>query len=134
MKTLNRVMLLGSVGKDPEVKTTGGGTMVANFSLATSNRFKGSDGNWQESTDWHNIVVFGKTAEVVRDYVHKGDPIHIEGRIQTRSWDDKEGKKQYRTEIVCDSLILLGGKKERPSAKEMGFPQEPAVSDDDIPF
>jgi len=130
MKTLNKVMLLGAVGRDPEMKATGGGTLVANFSLATSDRRKDPAGNWVDETTWHNLVAFGKTAEVVRDYVTKGKPVHVEGKIKTRSWDDKEtGKKQYRTEVIVDSLILLGGNKEREQDNDNS-----EVSDDDIPF
>lgn len=112
-KSVNNVMLLGFVGKDPEVRTTGGGTMVANFSLATSERSKGGDGNWADKTEWHNLVVFGKTAEVVRDYVHKGSKLYVEGKLQTRSWDDRDsGKKVYRTEVAVRELILLDAKRE----------------------
>lgn len=108
---VNKVILLGNLGKDPEIRTTGGGMSVANFSLATAERAKDSAGNWTDATEWHNIVAFGRTAEVVRDYAKKGTQLYIEGKIQTRSWDDKEsGQKKYRTEIVADELILLGGK------------------------
>jgi single-strand DNA-binding protein len=150
-KSVNKVILLGNVGKDPEVRSTGGGTMVANFSLATSDRFQDQQGNWQERTEWHNLVAFKRTAEIVRDYVKKGSKLYIEGKIQTRSWDDKEtGAKKYRTEIIVNDLSLLSGRDDgggysRPSNASSNMDQrQPAgiddvaqsaeISDDDIPF
>ena len=117
-KSVNRVFLLGNVGKDPEIRSTGGGTMVATFGLATSERAKDGQGNWQDRTEWHNIVVYGRLAEIVRDYVKKGSKIFIEGRIQTRNWDDKEhaGRKVYRTEIVVSDLSLLSGRDDAEEA------------------
>ena len=113
-KSVNKVILLGNVGKDPEIKSTGGGTMVANFSLATSDRQKDAQGNWQDRTEWHNIVTFGKTAEIVRDYVQKGSKLYCEGKIQTRSWDDKQsGEKRYRTEIIVFDISLLSGRDDQ---------------------
>lgn len=141
MKTLNRVFLIGSVGKDPEIRATAGGAIVANLSLASQYRYKDNRGEWTNETTWHNLVAFARTAEVIRDYVVKGSPLHVEGRLQTRSWD-KDGQKQYRTEIVIDSLILLStkdaGKNQRPHSQpttptwEQIGSQE--ISDDDIPF
>ena len=111
-KSVNKVILLGNVGKDPEIRSTGGGTMVANFTLATSDRQKDAQGNWQDRTEWHNLVAFQRTAEIVRDYVKKGTKLYIEGKIQTRSWDDKEsGQKRYRTEIIVNDLSLLSGRR-----------------------
>ena len=110
-KGVNKVFLLGNVGKDPEIRATAGGMQVASFSLATAERAKGQDGQWTDKTEWHNIVCFQRTAEVVRDYVKKGSQVLIEGKIQTRSWDDKaSGEKKYKTEILCNELTLLGGK------------------------
>ncbi len=110
-KGVNKVFLLGNVGKDPEIRSTANGMQVASFSLATAERAKGSDGQWTDKTEWHNIVCFQRTAEVVRDYVKKGSQILVEGKIQTRSWDDKaSGEKKYKTEILCNELTLLGGK------------------------
>src|ERR1700756_5352407 len=112
-KSVNKVILLGNVGKDPEMRSTPGGTLVANFTLATSDRQKDQQGNYQERTEWHNLVAFQRTAEIVRDYVKKGSQLYIEGKIQTRSWDDKEsGQKKYRTEILVNDLQLLGGRGE----------------------
>ena len=110
-KGVNKVMLLGNVGKDPEMRASQGGMVIASFSLATADRQKDQTGNWVDKTEWHNLVCFGRTAEIVRDYVKKGSQIFVEGKIQTRSWDDKEsGQKKYRTEILVNDLSLLGGR------------------------
>jgi single-strand DNA-binding protein len=153
-KSVNKVILLGNVGKDPEIRSTPGGTMVANFTLATSDRQKDAQGNWQDRTEWHNLVAFGRTAEIIRDYVKKGTKLFVEGKIQTRSWDDKEsGQKRYRTEIIVNDLSLLSGREEgaggygrsgasgsssgydqrTPSGTE-DFAQAAEISDEDIPF
>ena len=115
-KGVNKVFLLGNVGKDPEIRSTAGGMTVASFTLATADRKK--DGaNWVDSTEWHNIVCFQRTAEIVRDYVKKGSQILVEGKITNRSWDDKEsGQKKYRTEILINELSLLGGRGEGGSS------------------
>ena len=98
-KSVNKVILLGNVGKDPEIRSTPSGTMVASFGLATSDRYQDPQGNWQDRTEWHNLVAFKRTAEIVRDYVKKGSKLYVEGKLQTRSWDDKEtGQKRYKTE------------------------------------
>ena len=117
-KGVNKVMLLGNVGKDPEMRATPGGMVIAQFTLATADRQKDQTGNWVDKTEWHNLVAFARTAEIVRDYVKKGTQVFVEGKIQTRSWDDKEsGQKKYRTEILVNELSLLGG---RPGAGEGG--------------
>jgi single-strand DNA-binding protein len=109
-KCVNKALLLGYVGKAPEIRSTGGGTLAASFSLATSDRQEDRQGNTTEMTEWHNLVAYGRTAEIVRDYVTKGTQLFIQGKIQTRSWDDKEsGEKRYRTEIVIFDLTLLRG-------------------------
>jgi single-strand DNA-binding protein len=152
-KSVNKVILLGNVGKDPEMRSTGGGTLVANFTLATSDRQKDAQGNWQDRTEWHNLVAFTRLAEIVRDYVKKGSKLYVEGKIQTRSWDDKEtGAKRYRTEIVVNDLSLLSGRDEggsggyskssssssiydqRPASGGDDYAQQAEISDDDIPF
>ena len=108
-KGVNKVILLGNVGKDPEMRATPSGMVIAQFTLATADRRKEGD-KWVDTTEWHNLVCFGRTAEIVRDYVKKGKQLYIEGKIQTRSWDDKEsGQKKYRTEILVNDLALLGG-------------------------
>jgi single-strand DNA-binding protein len=153
-KSVNKVILLGNVGKDPEIRATGGGTPVANFGLATSERTKDQQGNWTDKTEWHNLVAYGKVAEIIRDYVKKGHKLFIEGRLQTRNWDDKEhpGRKVYRTEIIVNDLSLLSGREDgaagggsRSSGTTANFDQRPPagtddiaqgteISDDDIPF
>jgi single-strand DNA-binding protein len=152
-KGVNKVLLLGNVGKDPEIRSTAGGMTVASFSLATADRQKDAQGNWADKTEWHNIVCFQRTAEVVRDYVKKGTQLFIEGKIQTRSWDDKtSGEKKYKTEILCNELTLLGSKPGGEGASTGGYsksssagydqrsPANPAdysdvgITDDDIPF
>ena len=150
-KGVNKVFLLGRLGKDPEMRATQGGTTVANFTLATSDRQKDAQGNWQDHTEWHNLVAFQRTAEIVRDYCKKGSQIFVEGKIQTRSWEDKEGQKKYRTEILVNDLSLLdskgsgggeGGGYSRSSSASHGSSAPAAASDfadqgitdDDIPF
>lgn len=151
-KSVNKVILLGNVGKDPEIRSTGGGTMVANFSLATSERYKDQQGNWQDRTEWHNVVAYGRLAEIVRDYVKKGSKLFIEGRLTTRNWEDKEyaGRKVYRTEIIVNDLSLLSAREEgatgsrpnssaahfdqRPPAAQEDYGQAAEISDEDIPF
>ncbi|MGB6688558.1 MAG: single-stranded DNA-binding protein [Terracidiphilus sp.] len=152
-KSVNKVILLGNVGKDPEIRSTPNGVMVANFTLATSDRFQDPQGNWQDRTEWHNLVTFKRTAEIVRDYVKKGTKLYVEGKLQTRSWDDKEsGQKRYKTEIVVFDLSLLSGRDDssgqssssrggssasfdqRPAAAHDEISQQAEISDDDIPF
>jgi single-strand DNA-binding protein len=154
-KSVNKVILLGNVGKDPEMRSTPGGTLVANFTLATSDRQKDAQGNWQDRTEWHNLVAFTRTAEIIRDYVKKGSKLYVEGKIQTRSWDDKEtGAKRYRTEIIVNDLSLLSGREEgasggysrasnssgssanfdQRSGGQDEYAQQTEISDDDIPF
>jgi single-strand DNA-binding protein len=161
-RSVNKVTLLGNVGKDPEIRSTPSGTMVANLTLATSDSQKDAQGNWQERTEWHNLVAFKRTAEIVRDYVKKGSKLYIEGKITNRSWDDKEsGQKRYKTEILVNELVLLSSRDEgsggsggyskaasssssaasfdqRTPAAAGGASDEYAhsaeISDDDIPF
>ena len=159
-RSVNKVTLLGNVGKDTEIRSTPGGTMVANIALATSDRQKDAQGNWQDHTEWHNLKAFNRTAEIVRDYVKKGSKLYIEGKITTNSWEDKEThQKRYRTEILVNELVLLSGREEggsgggynkpasssssstnfdqRPQAPAGGqdeYAQQAEISDDDIPF
>lgn len=124
-KGVNKVILLGNVGKDPEIRSTQGGMTIASFSFATADRQKDSSGQYVDKTEWHNLVAFQRTAEVVRDYVKKGSQLMIEGKIQTRSWDDKEsGQKKFRTEILINDLTLLGGGQ----GKESGNGNAPATA------
>ena len=115
-KSVNKVILLGNIGKDPEVKATQSGVLVVNFSLATTDRVKDQSGNWNDRTEWHNLVAFKRTAEIIRDYVHKGSKLYIGGKMVTRSWDDKEtGKKAYRTEIIVNDVALLDSRNDQNS-------------------
>ena len=110
-KSVNKVILVGNLGKDPEVKYTPQGTPVAKITLATNERFKDKDGNWQDRTEWHNVVLWQRLAEIAGEYLKKGGKVYIEGRLQTRSWDDKQtGQKKYMTEVVANDLVLLGGR------------------------
>ncbi|HEX4067334.1 MAG TPA: single-stranded DNA-binding protein [Acidobacteriaceae bacterium] len=150
-RSVNKAILVGNVGKDPEVKLLPSGSAVANFTLATSERFKDKSGEFQERTEWHNLVAYQRLAEIVRDYVKKGSKLYVEGRIQTRSWDDQaSGQKRYRTEIVVSDLVLLSGRGEgesgggysrssssydqRPPAAADELVQSTEITDDDIPF
>ncbi|HKH48154.1 MAG TPA: single-stranded DNA-binding protein [Thermoanaerobaculia bacterium] len=108
---LNKVLLIGNLGKDPEMRSLPSGQPVASFTLATSRRWRDKNGQKQEQTEWHQIVIFGKQAEIAGQYLTKGKQIYVEGRIQTRSWDDRtSGEKKYRTEIICDNFQMLGGR------------------------
>jgi len=110
---VNKVILLGNLGKDPEVKYTQGGMAIARFSLATTERAKDKDGNWQDKTEWHNLVAFGRTAEVAGEYLKKGRTVYIEGALRTSSWDDKEsGQKKYKTEVIVNDLVMVGGQRD----------------------
>ncbi|HEU5314982.1 MAG TPA: single-stranded DNA-binding protein [Chloroflexota bacterium] len=106
--SLNKVMLIGNVGRDPEMRYIQSGEAVTTFSVATNRRFKGQDGQYQDDTEWHNIVAWGKLAEQCNEYLAKGRKVYIEGRLQTRSWDDQQsGQKKYRTEIVANTMLML---------------------------
>lgn len=134
---VNKAILLGNVGRDPELRSLQSGGAVVNFSLATSRRWKDKDGERQEQTEWHQIVAFGRTAEVIAQYVVKGSKLYVEGRIQTRSWDDKQsGEKKYRTEIVADFAQFLGDAKgQHANSEEDGRGGAPHHDDDDdLPF
>lgn len=123
---INKAILIGNVGQVPEIRYTGdvnNGTKVATFRLATTERYRDRNGNLQEHTEWHNIVVWRNTADVVEKYVKKGTQVYVEGRIRTRSWDDQTGAKRYTTEIVADTLQLLGRKSDGQSQQE-GYQQQ----------
>ncbi len=141
MAGVNKAILVGRLGKDPELKYTPSGQAVASFSLATGEKWKDKDGNMQERTEWHNIIVWGRMAENAKEYLAKGRQVYIEGRIQTRSWDDKDGNKKYMTEIVVQNLQYLGSRSDQSSASPGGPPPEAAPQpadlageDDDLPF
>jgi single-strand DNA-binding protein len=133
MKSLNKVCLLGFVGKDPDVRSSQSGSIIANFSIATSDRQKDAQGNWQDKTDWHSLVAFTRTAEIIRDYVKKGSKIYVEGKLSTSSWSDKTtGEKKYRTEIIVNELIMLSDRGTAPAATPE--PETSEIDDDSIPF
>ncbi len=153
-KSVNKVILIGNLGKDPEVKYTPGGMAVAKFSVATSYRSKDKAGEWQDHTDWHNIVVWDKLAGIAGEYLKKGGKVYIEGRLKTDSWEDPQTKqKKYMTSVVATDLVLLGGREggsggdypsrggSRPDAAHNDMDQRAPemegaspISDDDIPF
>lgn len=154
MASVNKVILIGNLGKDPETRYLPSGDAVANFSIATTEKFKDKSGAMQEHTEWHRISFFGRQAEIAGEYLKKGSPVYVEGRIRTRKWQDKEGNDRYSTEIVGDRMQLLGGRggsenmarepvtagansgsgsgggEKRPAGKKGGFDE----MDDDIPF
>ena len=142
MASLNKVMLIGNLGKDVELRYTAGGTAVASFSIATTEKFKGKSGDWEEKTEWHAVTLWARLAEIAGEYLSKGKTVFIEGRLQTRKWTDKDGKDRYTTEIVGEKMQMLSGKGEggsgaRPAAKpqEQGGYEEPVFNpDDEIPF
>ncbi len=156
-KSVNKVILVGNLGKDPEVKYTPQGTAVAKVTVATSSSYKDkTSGEWQEQTEWHNVVLWQRLAEIAGEYLKKGSKVYIEGRLQTRSWDDKTGQKRYTTEVVANELVLLGGRGEGSGSgggggfqkrasnnndfdqRSQEFESAPAgdtgITDDDIPF
>ncbi|MEY2342162.1 single-stranded DNA-binding protein [Acidithiobacillus sp. IBUN Pt1247-S3] len=151
MAGVNKVILLGHLGREPEMRYQPSGAAIANLNLATSESFKDRDGNRQERTEWHRVVLFGRTAEIAGEYLKKGSMAYIEGRLQTRKWTDKEGQERYTTEIVADRLQLVGGRGggtanfddgqqeshgEPSSRTAKSAPRAPVeqFEDDDIPF
>jgi single-strand DNA-binding protein len=141
---INKVILVGNVGRDPEMKTTGAGTRIATTSLATNERKKDQDGNWTDHTEWHRLVAWGRTAEIFEQYVQKGRQLYIEGVLRTREWEGQEGQKRKTTEIHVREMKLLGGRGggggggggagtpqyEEPGGVAQGFPDDA----DDVPF
>jgi single-strand DNA-binding protein len=150
MGSVNKVILVGNLGKDAETKFTTSGTSVTNFSLATARRWKDqASGEWKEKTDWHRIVYW--RAENVANYLLKGKQVYVEGRLETRTYDDKDGKKVYTTEVVCEHLVLLGGRQDGGGSAPDEYSQQPVsmprssrpadepgfnqgITDDDVPF
>lgn len=144
---LNKVLLIGNLGADPEIRSTASGDPVATFSVATNRSWRTKDGRNEEQTEWHRVVAFRQLAEICQRYLSKGSKVYLEGRLQTRSWDDaKTGQKRYMTEVVADQMIMLdsrsgGGDFEAPVSAGPGAPQDPTVDwpdaddqDDDLPF
>ncbi|MCB0430533.1 MAG: single-stranded DNA-binding protein [Flavobacteriales bacterium] len=143
MAGVNKVILVGNLGKDPEVKYLENGTAIAKFPLATSESFKDRSGNRVEQTEWHNIVLWRGLAEVAEKFLKKGHQVYIEGRIKTRSWDDQDGNKKYMTEIVADQMTMLGKRDEMADGSPKEFRSAPAQEEsfdpgpsatDDLPF
>lgn len=151
MAGVNKAIILGNLGRDPEMRSTQSGSQVANFSIATSRQYTDSSGQKQEETEWHRIVAFGRLAEICGQYLRKGKQVYIEGRIQTRSWDDKEtGQKKFMTEIVAEQMQMLGRAGDAPSGPSEDFGASTSGSrqaasmvgggapsggdDDDLPF
>ena len=142
MSGVNRAIIVGHLGKDPETRSSQGGVAITNFSVATSETWKDKNtGEKKEQTEWHSISTFGRLAEICAEYLTKGKQVYIEGRIQTRSWEDKDGKKRYTTEIIANTMQMLGGGGEKREApKKQNMPQktkkaDPEFFDDSqIPF
>ena len=145
MGSVNKVILVGNLGRDAELRSTAGGAAVSTLNLATTEVWNDKQGQKQEKTEWHRIVLWGKQAESLQEYLVKGKQIYVEGRLQTRQWDDKDGNKRYTTEIKADRITLLGGGGGRSGAMDRGdsgdyaarppdeSPMAP-ITDDDIPF
>jgi single-strand DNA-binding protein len=156
MASVNKVIVLGNLGRDPETRYTADGAAITNVSIATTRRFKDASGQQQEETEWHRVAFFGRLAEIAGEYLRKGRPVYVEGRLRTRKWQDKDGQDRYTTEIVAENMQLLGsregmgggdfegGGEERPaaparsSAPRSAPASKPATQvadmDDDIPF
>ena len=149
-RSVNKVILLGRLGKDPELTYIPSGQSVAKFTMATNRSYKDKSGEWKEETDWHNIVAWGKLGEICAQYLAKGRQAYVEGQIRTRSWEDREGKKRTTTEIIANEVVLLGARGEgAPEAASRaagaspsgaspedssGGSGSPEITDDDIPF
>jgi len=138
MASVNKVILVGNLGRDPELRYTTNGTPVANFTMATTDRWTDPSGEKKERTEWHRIVVWGKQAEIVGEYLRKGRQVYIEGSLQTREWTDREGGKRYTTEVRAQRVQMLGRREDREAVPAAGGEQvaEPETSfdEDDIPF
>mgnify|MGYP003519344099 CR=1 FL=1 len=157
MASVNKVILIGNLGRDPEVRYMPDGGAITNVSIATTENWKDKNGEKQEKTEWHRVAFFGKLAEIAGEYLKKGSQVYVEGRLQTRKWQDKDGQDKYTTEIIADRMQMLGGKggggmadmddsayaqaapKSQPRANAPAAAQRPASSgfddmDDDIPF
>jgi single-strand DNA-binding protein len=142
MGSVNKVILFGNLGRDAELRFTPGGAAVSTINMATTEVWNDKSGQRQEKTEWHRVVLWGKSAESLSEYLVKGKQIYVEGRLQTRQWDDKDGNKRYTTEIRADRIVLLGGGGGRSAAADrggegmVGVPAEAStpLTDDDIPF
>lgn len=141
MASLNKVLLIGNLGRDPETRYMPDGGAITSASIATTEKWKDKAGERQEKTEWHRVVFFGKLAEIAGEYLKKGSQVYVEGRLQTRKWQDKEGQDRYTTEIVANAMQMLGSRGERGESAESTETQAPAKTggkfddfEDDIPF
>jgi len=136
---INKAIIVGNLGADPEIRYTQGGSQVANFNVATTERYKDQSGNWQESTEWHRVVAWARLAEICGEYLHKGSRVYIEGRIQTRKWQDQNGNDRYTTEIVAREMKMLDrrGESDQGQGQGGGAAEPPPYGSsmgDDVPF
>ena len=138
MASVNKAILVGNLGSDPDIRYTPSGTAVANFSLATNEQWTNKDGEKTEKTEWHRIVAWGRLGEICGEYLKKGSQVYIEGRIQTRAWEDRDGNKRYTTEIIAQAMQMLGSSMKEGQARSIDerYPIEEPISipEDDIPF
>lgn len=147
MASVNKAIIIGNLGKDPEVRYSASGVAVCNVSVATTRAWKTKEGEKQEETEWHRVVFYDKLAEIAGEYLKKGRPVYVEGRLKTRKWQDKDGVDKYTTEIVCDHMQMLGARDDAPAEKKVEKKVEKAPPkhaqkhgggfdsmDDDIPF
>lgn len=139
MASVNKVILIGHLGRDPETRYTADGAAITNVTIATSDRWKDkATGEQKEATEWHRVVFFGRLAEIAAEYLKKGRPVYVEGKLRTRKWQDKEGQERYTTEIVADQMQMLGGQKPEQQPEQQATEQAPrggmAGMDDDVPF
>lgn len=142
MAAVNKAIILGNLGRDPEVRYTSDGKAVTNFSVATTEKWRDRDGNPQERTEWHRIVVFDRLGEVCGEYLSKGSSVYVEGYLRTRSWDDREGNKRYTTEIVGRAVQFLSPRGESgrqsggapPAGDDFAYEEGAGLTDDDVPF
>ena len=131
--SVNKVVLVGHLGGDPETRFTPSGAAVANFNIATNESWKDANGELQDKTEWHRCVMFGKTAELAGELLKKGQLVYMEGKLQTRNWEDKDGIKRYTTEVVCDMFTMLGRKMDTDNSQQV-TPTSNSDEEDDLPF
>ena len=132
--SVNKVVLVGHLGGDPETRFTPSGAAVANFNLATNESWKDTNGELQDKTEWHRCVMFGKSAELAGELLKKGQLVYLEGKLQTRNWEDKDGIKRYTTEVVCDMFTMLGHKMDADSNQQAAPASTSNDDEDDLPF
>lgn len=131
---LNKVMIIGNLGRDPELRYTASGQAVASFSVAVNRRWTTPEGEQRDATDWFNVVAWRNLAEICQQYLRKGSPVYIEGRLQTRTYEDQQGQRRYWTEVVARDMMMLGGRPEAGEAEEAAPEEEPPIDVDEIPF